>query len=101
MTENRQYNNKVLEKALQVIEALGYPEYGEMSIDELSEGLKVPKGTLMPYLSVFQRHQWLEQTPEKKWRIAPALTRFISGFQKMYTRKIDELKIIKTEHLEG
>lgn len=96
----RQYNNKVLEKALQVIEALGYPEYVEMSIDELSDALKVPKGTLMPYLSVFQRHQWLEQTPERKWRIAPALTRFISGFQRTYTRKIDELKIMKKEHID-
>ena len=95
----RYYNNKVLDKALQLIDALGYPEYVEMSIDELSAALKVPKGTLMPYLVVFERHQWLEQTQERKWRIAPGLTRFIVGFQKKYHRMVDELKITKREHL--
>ncbi|HHT9137354.1 MAG TPA: helix-turn-helix domain-containing protein [Candidatus Wunengus sp. YC60] len=95
----RHYNNKVLEKAMQVIDALGYPEYVEMSIDELSAALKVPKGTLMPYLAVFERHQWLEQSPERKWRIAPGLTRLIVGFQKKYNRMVDELKMMKREHL--
>lgn len=96
----RFYNNKVLDKALQIISALGAPEYIELSIDELSEALKVPKGTLMPYLAVFERHQWLEQTPERKWRIAAGLTRFIVGFQRKYHRMVDELKIMKKEHVD-
>lgn len=96
----RQYNNKVLEKALQLMDALGYPEYVEMSIDELSGALQVPKGTLMPYLAVFERHQWLEQTPERKWRIAAGLTRFIVGFQRKYHRMVDELRMVKKEHLD-
>ena len=96
----RHYNNKVLEKALQLIDALGYPEYVEMSIDDLSASLKVPKGTLVPYLSVFERHQWIEQTQERKWRIAAGLTRFIVGFQRKHHRMVDELKIAKKEHLD-
>lgn len=96
----RQYHNKVLDKALQIIDALGYPEYVEMSIEELSTSLKVPKGTLMPYLAVFERHQWLEQTQEHKWRIAAGLTRFIVGFQRKYNRIVDELEMVRKEHLD-
>lgn len=95
----RQYSNKVLRKALRIIDALGYPEYVAMSLDELSAGLKVPKGTLMPYLVEFELNQWLEQTRECKWRIAPGLTRFIVGFEKKYHRMVDELKMAKREHL--
>ncbi len=96
----RQYYNKVLDKSLQIIDALGYPEYVEMSIEDLSSSLKVPKGTLMPYLSVFERHQWIEQTPERKWRIAAGLTRFIVGFKRKHNRVVDELRSMKMEHLD-
>lgn len=94
------YSNKVLEKALQVIQALGFPEYAEMSIDDLSASLKMPKGTLFPYLAVFERHQWIEQTQEHKWRIAAGLTRFIVGFHRKHNRIVDELKMVKKEHLD-
>lgn len=95
----RQYSNKVLDKALQVIDALGYPEYTEMSIDELSASLKVPKGTLMPYLATFERHQWLEQTQEGKWRIAPKLSRFAEGCRKYFWGKRAEIDLMEREHL--
>ncbi len=95
----RQYNNKVLDKALQVIEALGTPEYAEMSIDELSAALKIPKGTLMPYLCEFERHQWLEQTPERRWRIAPALTRFSEGARKRFLNARVDIDQMERDHL--
>lgn len=95
----RQYNTKSLDKALQVIEALGSPEYLEIGIDDLAKSLDIPKGTLMPYLATFERHQWVEQTEKKLWRIAPGLTRFVAGFQKKYNRMVDELKILKNDHL--
>ena len=97
----RRYENKVLEKALQVIEALGVPEYVEMSIEELSDVLKIPKGTLTPYLVVFERHQWLEQTMEKKWRIAPAVTRFAEGLRRKLESAKGEIKRVEIEHLGG
>lgn len=95
----RLYNNKVLGKALQVIDALGYPEYVEMSIDELSASLQVPKGTLMPYLATFERHQWLEQTQESKWRIAPKLSRLAEGCRKHFTGRRAEIDLMEREHL--
>ena len=95
----RQYNNKVLDKALQVIEALGSPEYLEMSIEELSAALKIPKGTLMPYLGEFERHQWIEQTPERRWRIAPVLTRFSEGARKRFLNARVEIEQMEREHL--
>lgn len=95
----RQYSNKVLDKALQIIDALGYPEYVEMSIDELSASLKVPKGTLMPYLATFERHQWLEQTQESKWRIAPRVTRFSEGCRARLTQMRGEIDRMEKEHL--
>lgn len=97
----RQYENKVLDKALQIIEALGYPEYSEMSIEDLSVSLKIPKGTLMPYLSVFERHQWIEQTLEKKWRIAPAVTRFSEGCKKHFINMKAEIERMEKDHLGG
>ncbi len=97
----REYNNKVLDKALQIIEALGYPDYVEMSIDELSQVFQIPKGTLMPYLKVFERHQWLEQTLERKWRVAPAVTRFSEGFRKMVAGRKAELNRMEKDHLGG
>ena len=95
----RQYGNKVLDKALQVIEALGCPEYAEMSIDELSAALKIPKGTLMPYLGEFERHQWLEQTPERRWRISPMITRFAEGARKRFLNARVEIGMREKEHL--
>lgn len=97
----RQYENKVLDKALQIIEALGYPEYVEMSIEELSSSLKIPKGTLMPYLVVFERHQWLEQTLEKKWRIAPLVTRFAEGLRKKLISLKTGIERMEKDHLGG
>lgn len=95
----RQYSNKVLDKALQIIDALGYPEYVEMSIDELSKSLQVPKGTLMPYLSTFERHQWLEQTQEQKWRIAPRVTRFSEGCRAHLSSRRTDIDRMEKEHL--
>ncbi len=95
----RQYNNKVLDKALQIVDALGCPEYIEMSIDDLSAALKVPKGTLMPYLATFERYQWLEQTQERKWRISPRITRFAEGCRKHFMNKRVEIDRMEKEHL--
>ena len=96
---NRQYSNKVLDKALQIIDALGYPEYTEMGIDDLSATLKLPKGTIMPYLGSFERAQWLEQTQETKWRIAPKLSRLAEGCRKHFAGRRTEVDMLEREHL--
>ncbi len=96
---SRDYTNKVLDRALQAIEALGYPEYVEMSLEELSSSLKIPKATLLSYLKTFERRQWLEQTEDGKWRVAPAVTRFAKGFERSYAKKVEELKILYREHV--
>lgn len=97
----RQYGNKVLEKGIQVINALGYPEYAEMSIEDLSKSLGIPKGTLFTYLGEFERNQWLEQTQDKKWRIAPSLTRLAEGFRKKMASNKAEIERMEKDHLGG
>ncbi len=96
---SRDYTNKVIDRALQVIEALGYPEYVEMSLEELSSSLKIPKATLLSYLKTFERRQWLEQTEDGKWRVAPAVTRFSEGYRRMMATKRAELLRMDREHL--
>ena len=94
----RDYSIAVLDKGIQVLFALGVPEYIQLSLKELSESLEMPKDSVFRILRTLERRQLVEEI-NGKWQIAPAVTRFTQGYIRSYERRIADLDREKKDHL--
>jgi|GEM_PF-1706870 DNA-binding IclR family transcriptional regulator len=93
----RDYVIGVVDKAIQILFALGLPEYIQLSLKELSESLEISKNNTFRILHTLQRRQLVEEI-NGKWQIAPALTRFSVAFKRHMTNRHEELARLWKDH---
>ena len=95
----RDYTVEALDKGLSILFALGVPEYIQLSLSELSETIDLPKDAIFRHLKTLERRQLVQQI-DKKWQIAPAMTRFAEGFRRHLSARRAELARLEKDHLE-
>lgn len=89
---------KTFDAGLAVIEALAYPIYKELSLQELSETLGMTPQKALRLLETAQRRQWVEQMDDKRWRPAPKLTQLGNCFHRYMDEKKKDLERLARDH---
>lgn len=89
---------KTFDAGLAVIEALAYPMYKEMGLQELSEALGMSPQKVLRLLETALRRQWVEQMDDKRWRPAPKLTQIGMCFDRYAEEKRKDLERLIIEH---
>ncbi len=89
---------KTFDAGLAVIEALAYPMYKEMGLNELSDALSMSPQKTLRLLETAQRRQWVEQMDDKRWRPAPKLTQLGDCFIRYAEEKKRDLERLIIEH---
>ena len=93
----RDYTIEVVDRAIQVLFALGTPQYIELSLKELSDSLEMKKENVFRILWNLQRRQLVEEI-DGKWRIGPAMTRFSEGFKRYVANRRGDLARMIGDH---
>ncbi len=96
----KDYTIEALDNGIEILFALGVPEYIQLSLQELADTLDISKNSIFRSLKTLERRQLVEET-NRKWQIAPAMTRFSEGFRRHLAARKADLARAEKDHLEG